>query len=96
LREGSPEVELVGSDGNGWLTAGTSIWILHGILQRESQYWVKPNEFLPERWLEGPEDPLYPVKGAYRYHASCIMHHASCIMARIELTSLQTLQIWSS
>jgi sterigmatocystin biosynthesis cytochrome P450 monooxygenase len=29
-------------------------------------YWPQPEAFLPERWLVGPEDPLYPVKGAWR------------------------------
>jgi sterigmatocystin biosynthesis cytochrome P450 monooxygenase len=29
-------------------------------------FWPQPEAFLPERWLVGPEDPLYPVKGAWR------------------------------
>jgi len=29
-------------------------------------FWPDPEAFLPKRWLVGPEDPLYPVKGAWR------------------------------
>ena len=42
------------------------IWILHQALQRNTTYWKQPDEVVPERWLVGPEDSLYPVKGAWR------------------------------
>ncbi len=34
--------------------------------QHDPAFWPQPDSFLPERWLVGPEDPLYPVKGAWR------------------------------
>ena len=35
-------------------------------LETAPKYWVRPLEFLPERWLVKPDDELYPIKGAWR------------------------------
>ena len=35
-------------------------------MHRAPAYWKQPDEFLPERWLGEPGQPLYPVTGAYR------------------------------
>lgn len=66
IREGAPDVDLTDDDGNRYPTEGMNIWIIHPALQRNPLYWKRSNEFLPERWLVGPEDELYPVKGAWR------------------------------
>ena len=66
LRGGHPGVDLTDSKGIRYPTEGTNIWILHIVLQRNPKYWKDPDSFIPERWLVGPEDPLYPVKGAWR------------------------------
>lgn len=43
------------------------VYILHPAIQRDPANFVRSREFLPERWLVGPENPLYPnVKGAWR------------------------------
>jgi Cytochrome P450 len=66
LRGGLPGVELHDSDGNRYPTAGMNIWVLHNALQRNPRYWKDADAFLPERWLVGTEDPLYPIKGGWR------------------------------
>ncbi len=67
IRQGVDGVDLIDEDGNHYPTANCMVYILHLTMQRKSQYWVRPTEFLPERWLVAPEDPLYPnVKGAWR------------------------------
>ena len=66
MRGGMPGVELQDPNGNRYPTEGVNIWILHNVLQRNPRYWKDPDAFIPERWLVGPEDPLYPVKGAWR------------------------------
>ena len=66
MREGAPGVDLVDGNGNRYPTAGLSIWVLHSRVQRNPKYWKEPDSFIPERWLVGPEHPLYPVKGAWR------------------------------
>lgn len=35
-------------------------------MHRSPKYWPRPDEFVPERWLVGPEHELYPQKGAWR------------------------------
>ena len=42
------------------------IWSNHYALHRNPRYWVRPEEFLPERWLVSEGDPLYPGKDAWR------------------------------
>jgi cytochrome P450 len=66
FRAGAPGVYLYDTKGNKYPTEGTMVWVLHPALQRNPQYWKDAKAFIPERWLVGPEDPLYPVKGAWR------------------------------
>ena len=66
MREGSANCSLVGANGRKYPTEGTLIWVMHQSLHRNPAYWVRPDEFLPERWLVGPDDPLHPVKDAWR------------------------------
>ena len=66
MRGGRPGVSLQDSRGNQYPTASTNIWILHHVLQRNPDYWKDPDSFIPDRWLVGPEHPLYPVRGAWR------------------------------
>ena len=66
IRQGVEGVTITGDDGQAYPTGKTMVWILHQAMQRHPSYWKQPNDFLPERWLVGPDDPLYPVKGAWR------------------------------
>ena len=47
-------------------TERSLLWSDHYALHHNPRYWVRPEEFLPERWLVGEGDPLYPVKDAWR------------------------------
>lgn len=66
VRTGTRDAVLQDSNGNQYPTEGTIILMQHIAIQRNPKYWKDPDAFLPERWLVGPEDPLYPVKGAWR------------------------------
>lgn len=66
VRTGEPGAVLQDSDGNDYSTEGMIILVLHIALQRNPKYWKEPEAFIPERWLVGPEDPLYPPKGGWR------------------------------
>ena len=66
FRGGRPGVELQDPDGNRYPTEGMNIWVLHNAVQRNPKYWKDPDSFTPERWLVGPEHPLYPPKGGWR------------------------------
>lgn len=65
FRFGRPGIDLR-SNGKSYPTENCRIWVLHSVLHRNPRYWKYPDEFIPERFLVGPEDPLYPVKGAWR------------------------------
>lgn len=67
MRGGLPGVDLFTTTGMRLPTEGTSVWLLHLGIQRNTKYWPEPDKFIPERWLVGPGDPLHPTqKGAYR------------------------------
>ena len=66
VRSGAHGVDLVDDDGNRYPTDKTMVWILHCAMQRAPEYWIRPEEFIPERWLVGPEHALYPMAGAWR------------------------------
>ncbi|KAI1442336.1 cytochrome protein [Annulohypoxylon stygium] len=66
MRGGQPGVYLQDTKGNRYPTEGTNIWILHSAVQRNPKYWPSATQFIPERWLAEPGDPLYPVKGGWR------------------------------
>ena len=66
IRGGESGAVLQDSNGRSYPTEGTNVLVVHLALQRNPQYWKDPTSFIPERWLVGPEDPLYPPKGAWR------------------------------
>lgn len=67
FRFGSPGAHLVDDNtGRRYPVENNNVWILHSVLHRNPRYWKDPSEFIPERFLVGPDDPLYPVKGAWR------------------------------
>lgn len=65
-RAGKAGVSVTNDEGNKCPTSDTIIFIIHTEMHRSPNYWVRPDEFLPERWLVDPGHELYPVKGAWR------------------------------
>lgn len=53
-------------DGHQYPTQGCLVWSMPQAIHREPLYWPQPDNFLPERWLTSEDDPLHPVKGAWR------------------------------
>ncbi|UQC81363.1 AflN/verA/monooxygenase [Colletotrichum lupini] len=46
---------------------GFMLWGVHHAIHRAPEHWVRPDEFVPERWLASPGDELYPAdKEAWR------------------------------
>ncbi|KAL8802827.1 MAG: hypothetical protein Q9200_006453 [Gallowayella weberi] len=66
LRGGEPGFCVRDPEGQLLPTDGFLVWAVSQPLHRDPRYWVRPETFIPERWLVGPEDPLYPIKGAWR------------------------------
>lgn len=66
VREGCKDLVLRGSDGTEYPTENILVQINHVALMRNPNTWPRALEFLPERFLVGPEHELYPPKGAWR------------------------------
>lgn len=66
LRGGEPGFHVQDAEGHSFPTDGFLVWAVSQLLHRDKSYWPQPEVFLPERWLVGPEDPLYPIKGTWR------------------------------
>ncbi|KAF2242502.1 cytochrome P450 [Trematosphaeria pertusa] len=66
LRQGRPDLVLSDAAGHRYPTDRCQIWTVPLIMQHRPDVFVKPDEFIPIRWLVGPEDWLYPKKGSWR------------------------------
>ena len=65
-RAGEHDFSVIDDKGRHFPTDGFLVWDNPQATHRDSTYWLRSDEFIPERWLVGPGDPLYPVKGAWR------------------------------
>lgn len=66
LRGGEPGFCIRDPEGRLLPTDGFLVWAVSQPLHRDPNYWPQPETFIPERWLVGPDDPMYPIKGAWR------------------------------
>ena len=67
VRAGQPDFFLFNSSSKTpFPTEKCLVWSSHYALHRNPRYWVRPDAFMPERWLVSEGDPLYPVKDAWR------------------------------
>ncbi|KAJ0317782.1 hypothetical protein COL5a_010970 [Colletotrichum fioriniae] len=66
MRQGRSDVQIVDADGRVLPTEGCNVWTLVQAIHHNPKYWKDPDACIPERWLVGPGDPLYPHKGAWR------------------------------
>ncbi|CAK7200622.1 hypothetical protein SEUCBS139899_003320 [Sporothrix eucalyptigena] len=99
LRAGSPGFALYGPPNSGYEgvafpTEQCVLWDGNFALHRNPKYWPCPLEFLPERWLTtDPDDPLHPVRNAYRPFElgtrNCIGQH----LAMTEMTMVLALVV---
>ncbi|MCJ1422456.1 hypothetical protein MMC29_000336 [Sticta canariensis] len=65
-RAGKSGLFLTDSDGCKYPTKDCLVWGNHHALHRNPLWWPQPNDFIPERWLVAEDDPLHPVKNAWR------------------------------
>lgn len=66
VRQGCKGLVIRGSDGMEYPTENILVHINHVAVMRNPNTWPRPLEFLPERFLVGPDHELYPPKGAWR------------------------------
>ena len=65
-REGQAGFNIRDEQGRDFPTAGFMVWGIPQAIQRDPAYWPSPDLFLPDRWMVSPDQPLHPVKGAWR------------------------------
>ncbi|ORY58823.1 cytochrome P450 [Pseudomassariella vexata] len=65
IRQGCRDLVLKDEAGNEYPTESCGIQISHLSIQRNPKLWVRPLEFVPERFLVEPGHELYPLKGAW-------------------------------
>ncbi|KAI4282001.1 MAG: hypothetical protein L6R38_003258 [Xanthoria sp. 2 TBL-2021] len=66
-RQGEPGLNIIAADGRSCPTDGLLIWSNHFAIHRNEEYWQRPDEFLPQRWLVEKDHYLYNAdKGAWR------------------------------
>ncbi|KAM7222488.1 sterigmatocystin biosynthesis P450 monooxygenase [Rhypophila decipiens] len=65
-RVGKPNVSITDDAGHICPTDDAVLWVLHVQMHRSSRYWIRPDEFLPKRWLVPQGHELYPRPGAWR------------------------------
>ncbi|KAK7957642.1 AflN/verA/monooxygenase [Apiospora saccharicola] len=69
LRAGRPGLVLTDGIGRQYPTENCHLWTLNLVMHHNEQIFVRADEFLPERWLVGPDDPegLHPAqRGSWR------------------------------
>lgn len=66
IRQGCEDLVMTDAEGTAYPTEGVAVTILHWAVGRNPRYWVRPDDFLPERWLVAEGDELYPPKGGWR------------------------------
>jgi cytochrome P450 len=87
LRNGKSGFEIIDDDGNALPTDGCYVWAIALLIQRNPKYFPDPHSFNPERWLVGPDHPLYPPKGAWRPFE---FGPRSCLGQTLAMTELRT------
>lgn len=97
-RAGEPGFNVTDDQGRRFPTDGFLVWDNPQPVHRDPTYWLQPDEFIPERWLVPPGDPLHPVKGTWRPFGSgprnCIGQELAMVeMKIIMVMTLRRFQI---
>lgn len=66
MRQGVAGAYITDRNGMQYPTEGMQATVFHLSLHHNPRVWPRPLEFLPERWLVKPGDPLYPPENALR------------------------------
>lgn len=93
LRAGRPNHFLVGTAGQQFPTDGCLVWGDHQGLHHNPQHWLRPCDFIPDRWLVPEGDPLYPPKNAWRPFERGPRNCIGQELARIEIKIMLVLTV---
>ncbi|MCJ1312291.1 hypothetical protein MMC25_005965 [Agyrium rufum] len=92
-RAGEVGFSVIGDDGKSYPTDNCLVWSIPQAIHRDPQYWPSPDNFIPERWLAEPGDPLYPVKSAWRP-----FEHGprNCIAQELAITEMKVVMVMTA
>ena len=65
-REGRSDLFLTDEEGQRYPTKGCHIWVLSLAMHHSPEVFVKPEEFISDRWLVQSHHSLYPRKASWR------------------------------
>ncbi|KAF2114036.1 sterigmatocystin biosynthesis P450 monooxygenase StcS [Lophiotrema nucula] len=85
-REGKPGVVVYNDAGFPMMTEDAIISMPHTEVHVSPKHWVRPLDFLPERWLVPADHELHPVPGAYLPFGS---GPRNCIAQSLILTEMR-------
>lgn len=66
LRDGRSDFVITDEEGQTYPTENCHIWTLSLAMHHRAALFVRPDDFIPERWLVSADDPLHPAKGSWR------------------------------
>ncbi|RYP84561.1 hypothetical protein DL769_001149 [Monosporascus sp. CRB-8-3] len=93
-RQGSPDMFLtVPNSPTRYPLDGFAPWIAVASIHQSPDYWDRPTEFLPERWMRDEKDPLYPRKDAWMPFS---LGPRSCIGMELALVELKLVCIFTA
>ena len=72
-------------------TDGFGVWDAVGPIQRDPTLWARPNDFVPERWLAKPGQPLHVPQDIWRPFSA---GHRICIGQDLALTEAKLLAVF--
>ncbi|KAL8848214.1 MAG: hypothetical protein Q9221_006732 [Calogaya cf. arnoldii] len=65
-RESQSNLAIITEKGQSLPTENCMVWGDHYGTHYNPRYWLRPSEFLPERFLVAEDDPLHPPKNGWR------------------------------
>ncbi|KAF2661117.1 cytochrome P450 [Lophiostoma macrostomum CBS 122681] len=89
MRLGTSQSTLPALNGETLPIEGLNVILMHQAIHTNPRIWLRPNDFIPERFLVEPDHDLYPPDGAFRPFdigpRCCIGQELSLIEIRIVL-----------
>jgi cytochrome P450 len=67
LRDGVAGTSIIDGKGNLVPTDHLNVTIMHRYVHVHPRFWPRPLDFLPERWIVGPDHKLYPKSALTAY-----------------------------
>ncbi|KAI8626167.1 vera protein [Xylariaceae sp. FL1651] len=64
MRKAHPGFYVTALDSTRYPMEGFGLWLSSPGIQRNPDYWPRPDEFIPERWTVSEGDPLHPVNNS--------------------------------